>query len=335
MQLRCVNCDKTLEIPDSASGKKVRCPACMTTMLAPQTNPGAAPTSPPATGFTSATGVPHSAPDHGLPFATPAPSGSRTKVHCPNCDRPLALTAEVAGQIVSCPGCRRRMKMPLELPATPTAGNVSASNVPASNVLASNVPATSPSASGPTPSASAPAPASSPYSAGPTSNTGHPYGAAPASNVGNPYGAGGPPLGGMNSAGGNPYQTPIGGTGVVVGGHSEPITYVLPGIFMASVAGLSVLVSGAQVFFGVLGGINGQAPDAILAMLFFGIPLLINLLIVAGGIQMARRQSLTLCRIAAALAIVPLFGFCCVGNMPFGIWSMVVLMMDNANRDFH
>ncbi len=133
----------------------------------------------------------------------------------------------------------------------------------------------------------------------------------------------------------NPYQTPIGGTGVITGGHSEPIVYILPGVFLAVIAGLSVLVSSVQVIFGVLGGINQQAPDAVLAVLFFGIPLLINLVIVAGGIQMARRRSLTLCRIAAALAIMPFFGFCCLGNTPFGIWAMVVLMMDNANRDFH
>lgn len=122
---------------------------------------------------------------------------------------------------------------------------------------------------------------------------------------------------------------------MMAGGHSEPVVYVLPGVFLAVIAGVSVLVSGAQVMLGVFGGGNLQAPDLIMATLFFGLPLLVNLLIVVGGIQMARRQSLTLCRIAAGLAIMPFFGFCCVGNMPFGIWAMIVLLQDNANRDFH
>lgn len=319
MQLRCVNCDKTLEIPDQAAGKKVRCPACMTTMIAPQTGNPAAPApasgSPPnpASGstFSSATGVPHPEQDRSLPFATAAAEGSRSKVHCPNCDRALALTAEVAGQIVSCPECRRRMKMPLEVP--------SSSRSPA------------PPASGPAPTQSAYPAAGSQPPAQPAAN---PYVAANPYAGGNPYTAGNPPLGSPGNAAGSPYQTPIGGTGMMSGGHSEPVVYVLPGVFLAVIAGVSVLVSAAQVLFGVLGG-GMQAPDVIMAAVFFGLPLLVNLLIVVGGIQMARRQSLTLCRIAAGLAIMPFFGFCCVGNMPFGIWAMIVLLQDNANRDFH
>lgn len=131
----------------------------------------------------------------------------------------------------------------------------------------------------------------------------------------------------------SPYSTPIGGGAGRAVGHREPVVYVLPGIFMAVFAGLSLLFCGLQLILQLVGG-NPVGPEALFLGVYLGVPALVNAMILFGGVQMARRQSLTLCRVAAVLAIVPIFGLCCIGNTPFGIWALVVLMMETAPRDF-
>jgi len=106
----------------------------------------------------------------------------------------------------------------------------------------------------------------------------------------------------------------------------------LPGIALAVVALLTMLMQGAQFVFSLF---NGQMDEIIILGLFMGLPALINAVIGFAGIQIARRRSLTFCRVMAVIAIVPLFGFCFCGNTPFGIWATIMVFLDNANRDFH
>ena len=156
---------------------------------------------------------------------------------------------------------------------------------------------------------------------------GRPYAAAnpystPHSDAraGNPYGP--------------PHQTLIGASSLPPSGHSEPIVYILPGVMLASIAGLTILLSSAQLLWLLLNAGNVPGLQTVLTMLFVGVPLAVNVVIATAGIQMARRRWLTFCRVGAILAIIPLFGFCYCGNTPFGIWASAVVFSANASRDF-
>jgi hypothetical protein len=91
VQFPCPTCSATLSLPDDSAGRRAQCPSCQATFRVPDIAPA--------------------------PFqsdSTDAVIRSERKdaVGCPGCDRLLAFDVTSAGQIVICPSCQRRIKMP-------------------------------------------------------------------------------------------------------------------------------------------------------------------------------------------------------------------------------
>jgi hypothetical protein len=60
-----------------------------------------------------------------------------------------------------------------------------------------------------------------------------------------------------------------------------------------------------------------------------------SLVILIGAGQALRFRSLTIARVAAALACVPLFTPLLVAGLPFGVWLLVVLLQRETAAEFH
>lgn len=376
MRLRCPHCQRTLEVPDSAAGKQVRCPACSNTTRAPEQTPGEAPrppggedaaderkplyASPPASSPLSpqTPSEPDSQPEAGALEETlsqqedgahqdstqpqgSTPKENRERTACPRCGKMLLVTAALANQIVACPACHSRMRMP----SLGDAGR----GVPAklafgvgSGTEAKRAVPTLPDKTG-RPSAEGTAPASWASSDWKQASwrPGAPLGGAGANQT---PGAGANPYIDPNSAvAQDPHTTPVGtaaGPYAVGGsyvapasGHSEPILYILPGAFQLTFALLTLVITIIATVGSIIEAVDGNNPDVALTLLFQAISLLTTSVIVAGSIQMIRRQSLGLARAAAILSILPC-NTCCVGLIPFGIWSTIMLFLPNAPNDF-
>jgi hypothetical protein len=61
---------------------------------------------------------------------------------------------------------------------------------------------------------------------------------------------------------------------------------------------------------------------------------IVNLLIIAGGVQMMRFRSWGLALTASILAMLNFGSCCCVAGVPVGIWSLVVLLMPEVKAAF-
>ena len=78
-------------------------------------------------------------------------------------------------------------------------------------------------------------------------------------------------------------------------------------------------------------GIDPGTPAQVRASGVFGLAtntlgLLVGGVIIFGMIQMRRLRSHTLALVASGLALIPCVGPCCCVTLPFGIWSLIVLM---------
>ncbi len=138
------------------------------------------------------------------------------------------------------------------------------------------------------------------------------------------------------------YGNPPGG-GVDYGAIGEKVK--LPAIFLMVVAGLSILWNILSLVLNLAGvGMGGFAPggsqqDRIIQMFSGGIGmvfallgLLVNSVVIFGAMKMKALTGYTLAMTAAILAIVPCS--CCCLNIPFGIWSLVVLLDSNVKAAF-
>jgi hypothetical protein len=61
---------------------------------------------------------------------------------------------------------------------------------------------------------------------------------------------------------------------------------------------------------------------------------LLNLLIIFGGIQMLRLKNRTLGIAASVLAMMNFGTCCCLLGLPVGIWSLVILLREDVSRAF-
>lgn len=60
----------------------------------------------------------------------------------------------------------------------------------------------------------------------------------------------------------------------------------------------------------------------------------VNLVIMAGGVQMARITMRPLAYVAAILAMINFGSCCCVAGIPVGIWAIVILSMQDVATAF-
>lgn len=138
------------------------------------------------------------------------------------------------------------------------------------------------------------------------------------------------------------YGNPAGG-GVDYGAIGEKVK--LPAIFLMVIAGLSILGNILSLVLNLAGvGMGGFAPggseqDRIIrmfsggmGMVFALLGLLVNSVVIFGAMKMKALTGYTLAMTAAILAIVPCS--CCCLNIPFGIWSLVVLLDSNVKAAF-
>ena len=139
------------------------------------------------------------------------------------------------------------------------------------------------------------------------------------------------------------YENPPGG-GVDYGALSKKVS--LPAIFMMVIAGLTILWDVLSVVLNLAGvSMSGLAPgggeqERIVRMFSGGIGvafaligIVVNAVIIFGAMKMKSLEGYTLAMTAAILAIVPC-SCCCILNMPFGIWSLVVLLNQDVKAAF-
>lgn len=117
-----------------------------------------------------------------------------------------------------------------------------------------------------------------------------------------------------------------------------------PGIALAVIGGLSILVNlgwailnllgsglsvvgGGDAMAGVLGGVMGTV--------FYGFFAILGGVVLFGGIKMKNLQSYGLAMAATIIAMLPCtVGWCCVLGLPLGIWALVVLMKPEVKAAF-
>lgn len=359
MRLHCPHCQRTLEVPDSAAGKQVRCPACSKTTRAPESTPGEQPPPSDSVDTARARKSLYSQPPATSPLSPPMPVEPPTereapkerepskerieRTACPKCAKMLLVTPTLANQIVACPACHSRIRMPSVadagrgVPATLAFGSGTGVEVRETRTLPSisegprspegTAPASWTSADWKQPTGQLAAPTS----AGPS----RPYARPGADPMSDPYSAS------SQTAAKDPYTTPVGADNSgwrppPATGRSEPILYILPGTFQLTFAALTLLITLIAIA-GSVTDLVGVGPannsDAVATLIFQIASLITASVIIVGSVQMIRRRSLGLARAAAILAILPC-NVCCIALIPFGIWSTVMLFLPNAPNDF-
>ncbi len=102
-QINCPNCDVSLNLPDAAAGKRVKCTSCSTPFVAPA---AAAPeVAPPAVALSPSPSVPVSSPAPAASAPPMAPAGV-----------PAAQASAVAGPSRICLACGYQGRMPKKFP---------------------------------------------------------------------------------------------------------------------------------------------------------------------------------------------------------------------------
>lgn len=355
IRIQCSACNKTLQVAETAAGKKARCPSCQTINDVP-----AAAGSPPATA-SSPSSIPTPKPIAHPTAATPsaaakpaAPASSAPEtmlVACSNCGKASKVMRSSAGKTVQCPHCQGKIVVPGGKPA-PKPTPAPKPSAPASVDIFGSVPTSNPSRSsgstdifGSVPSS----PSYDPYGGSAYGNDS--YGDSGSNNnslwneIGDSQSGGGnagwQP---MMSAPANPYATPYGGGGGYGGGYSAPVRrdrspalYIIPGVFIA-LWGLLIVI-GACLRIGLITIAVTNLPPNVEANWPYVIGLIIGALIgltlgalqLFGGIAMILRNNLAMARTGAVICAIPCFG---ILAWPFGVWGAVLLFTGTCNRDF-
>lgn len=332
-----------MQVPDSAAGKRTKCPKCAAIVSVPATpgsgaagNPppdrppgqaGPKPAGPKAGGPTPQRPRPSQAPlQPQSPANRPAasnlqgraPTGNARQVRCPRCQQVMRAAA---GTTVQCPKCQATIKIPAPGSSRPSSspGGFDFDDLP------------SPSSFGP----------SSPGPLGPSSFGPSSFGAAKPKSQ-----ASGPSFPSYSApAGGNPYAsggaTYASGGGRRRGGNlpsgRSGWHYAVPGAIFDILGALLILgvIShiGITIWLFASGRIGENMP-MVLAQLAVAIAISAPIAVVylMGGSAMIRRQGLGAAKAAAVVGCIPCFN--CIVLTPIGIWAAILVFSDEARRDF-
>ena len=141
---------------------------------------------------------------------------------------------------------------------------------------------------------------------------------------------------------GSPYGSyrppaPPAGKAVVI---APAIALLIVGILGFSAA----VVNTAVVLWGAPQRVPEDAPEWVrrfqegsrgpIAAVVQSLFVVLNLVIIIGAIQMMRIRSWGLALAASILAMIDLTGCCCLMGFPVGIWSVIVLSLENVRRLF-
>ena len=121
LTIKCPGCQQSLKIPDSAQGKKIKCPKCAKVMSVGATKP----VEQKPISAASAKGAVDAAAVLKIPPASMQPSVSRNAstgtglqlpekiaFQCTNCQRTLKLASKLAGKRIKCPQCQQILTVP-------------------------------------------------------------------------------------------------------------------------------------------------------------------------------------------------------------------------------
>lgn len=126
--------------------------------------------------------------------------------------------------------------------------------------------------------------------------------------------------------------------------EADWIVTAVPAIFLMVISGIALLwaiVQGISVLAvgfqnnaqpGMNAGEQAAAMGAIGAMLFLNF--ITNSGVLLGGYHMLTRGSYRLAMVGVILAMIPCLSPCIVLGIPFGIWGLVVLLMDSVRHTF-
>jgi len=124
---------------------------------------------------------------------------------------------------------------------------------------------------------------------------------------------------GLNS---NPYGTP----GSVDHHTATRQTLTLPGSLLIVVAGLNIAFLALGLLAGTVSVIaDGAEPDDVMTFAFIGVTLVVQFLILWGGINMVRRRGYAMALVGVIAAMTPL-SLCWCLHLPFGVWALVALL---------
>ncbi len=128
------------------------------------------------------------------------------------------------------------------------------------------------------------------------------------------------------------------------GGRQEAFERVQgPAIYLIVIGALALLVNVCGIILGVtllatIPEANFEAPeDRMTLMIQTGlspIGLIVNGVVLFGGIQMRKLESLGFVQVAAALCAIPCCNGCAILGSPGGIWALVVLNEEDVSRHF-
>ena len=148
--------------------------------------------------------------------------------------------------------------------------------------------------------------------------------------------------GGTSAASGasNPYQSPTGQWN-----HQRPPIdekmIRLPGIFLAIGGGLSVvgaLVILAALLAQMMGFLDAQGQEAaeiVFGLVFYAVMFVLSIVVLWGGISMARRRNYGLAMTATIMGMIPCVGPCFgCSSIPFAIWALVILLKPEVKAVF-
>lgn len=284
---------------------KVECPGCFSSITAPDTAAG-------KQGKCPKCGATIQIPGGGQAAAGAAES--KITFPCPACDRTLAVAPSLAGRRGKCPHCQSTIQIP-----DPEA-DLSDGLIP----LPDEPQATSPfEDSTSDPFGSFGGDAASDLTS--LESAANPLGIQPGALPANPYGA--------------PQAVTRKPTSAAAAARSKVMA---PAICMIVVASLSMLAFIAYTAISIASGAMEPPPDADPAFATgyrFGfivgsvIPLIIQVIVLIGAVQMLKLRSYGTAMTAAILAILPC-SFFCILNTPFGIWSVIVLSSAGVKRAF-
>jgi hypothetical protein len=115
---------------------------------------------------------------------------------------------------------------------------------------------------------------------------------------------------------------------------------IVVSIICLVVVSLALLFSGFLLLSGTASrmqqpsiGISKET-QIVIRMLWSGIILAANVVILIGAIRMQRLQSYSWAKVAATLAVIPCIGPCYLLGIPFGIWALVALSKPGVRQAF-
>jgi phage FluMu protein Com len=166
--------------------------------------------------------------------------------------------------------------------------------------------------------------------------------AAPSGGVSSPFGPGTAPAGGVYS--GTPYQAP----GQYVqppeqfywAAHSRMVGPAI-GLILTAAAGVILRVAGIAISVLKVGVGAGGRPGMMPAMIPGGaaialdsFALILAIVVLIGALKMKSLENYALAMAVSIIAMIPCLGPCCLLGIPFGIWSLVVLLDPQVKAAF-